>query len=568
MAIGEVKVDDLETSITISDDTQIQSLRPTNDGGLRRWKNISAHLYKDYFKTPSYAYDPINTDDIFIPVNGEFDSQGDKSIQKRISWNPWKAWKTASINGDLRFNRGEAGIFGEYENLWLDPAGVTWGTSTTVGDWYRLEGEGGGTPYCTSTSTTNLSKAVCSIHTKLGNHGAFLGEITIGGIQKRFTFSYSTGLITPIVGSFDSLHVKTIVAGSEYIITYKASEAPTGSDQMRIFPVDVPTAGLYNYFKDISYVGGIDYPVPYVKGIHLADSWVHPVNWNISTDWSIDIWFKPEGTDGYLFDTINSSLSTRILVSYLSGNLRIFTQAGGASSDILSTQPILGQHSNIKLVYISGTSLNAYLNGVLVGTILTNVPASSDLNPICALGSQQSLVTQLNGYFSDVMIRPSADVSTAHYASGLPWANLENLLHGEHGAYVDKFGHYVGESFTSMEEDTYSIVEQYTIGDQTVTKWSNGDMEIIGLVVFPSIALTSTSGSLFRNSSAGNITVTFIESFIEITTVIPTPIGISANLMSARPWVVSVDDFTNYAFSTISETSDLELYFIAKGKWK
>lgn len=521
----------------------------------------------------NYQGDPINANDILIPVNGKIDSQGNEAVQKKISWNPWKVWKESSVTGDLRFERGEAGVFGEYENLWQDPTNVN-STSTQVGEWTKVEQTGGSIGYENVILPIAQDEVFFSRILKKGNTNVVSLLLELAGANNVVDLDFTTGLTTITAGSFDSISVTEIEANQEYKIDVIKTGVASGTDGARVFAarsITTATAGLYTYYKDISYIGGIDYPVPYVKGIHTADSWVHPVNWNESTDWTIDIWFKPNTDSGYAFDISDPSTTNdeKVILYYSGGNFTIRTTAGGAASfTTLSIQPIINQYSHVKAVWISSTSVAVYMNNVLSNTHTATVPATTDMSPIINIGMANAGNNQLNSYISDLMIRPTADVSTTHYDSGLPWTNPENDFNGLHGSYIDKFGNYVGETFTGMEEDVYSVVEQYTIGDQTVTKWSNGDMEISGVVSLVSIAITATSGALFRNVATQ--TISFLDDFIFLPKIISEiSQNTSANIVCSRSTGSSVSSTNLYIFSTTSQASvTVFVDYVIKGTWK
>ena len=517
----------------------------------------------------NYQGDSIETTDILIPVNGKIDSQNNRSVQKKVSWNPWEAWKESSVTGDLRFNRGEAGVFGEYENLWQSPV-LTSVTLTNVGDWEKIEQFGGAQGEARVTLSTAQSKTSSAFILKKGNSDVVQILLSMGGVIQSFKFVFSTGSITGVTGTFDTLTVKEIVQHQEYLIEFTKVVTPSGTDYLRIFPSQSVTVGHYTYFKDISYVGGIDYPVPYVKGTHTADSWVHPINWNESADWTIDIWFKIDALDPtatYILDTRAIVGDTNFLILRYSGsNLAILAGDGSTTTQNFSVAPTLGEYNNIKLVVELGSQFRAYLTSSLVATITTNVPTT--LAPIIMFGNNIDKTAWMNGDYSDIMIRPTADVTTTHYTLGLPWTNPENTINAEHGAYVDKYGNYVGETFTGMEEDVYSIVEQYTIDDQTVTKWSNGDMEIRGVVSLVSIAITATSGALFRNVATQ--TISFLDDFIFLPKIIlEVSQNTSANIVCSRSTGSSVSSTNLYIFSTTSQASvTVFVDYVIKGTWK
>jgi len=511
-----------------------------------------------------YVGDPILTDDILIPVNGIKDSQNNRSVQKKISWNPYEEWKKTA--GLLKFNRGEAGVFGEYENLWQSPS-LSNATLTDVGEWEKIENTTAAAGYALVTLSTAQDEVYCSFVAKKGNTDDINIVLRQGGLTHNTSYTFSTGSFgSP--GNFDSITSTQINGTDEVIIKMVVTGSASGTDYFRVFASNAATSGLYTYYKEISCIGGIDYPVPYVKGIHTADSWVHPVNWNESTDWTIDMWFKPEKTDtGVLFDTRANGGQEGLIVAWSSGNFQIATIAGGVATSVNSSvTPVVSQYSHCKIVYESGTRTRIYVNGSLGATITINVPVYTDLEPLITFDRYNS-IDLLNGYISEIMIRPSADITDTHYTLNKPWTNPENVIEAEYGAYIDKYNNIVGDTITTEGEDAYSVVEQYTIGDQTVTKWSNGDMEIRDYQLISSLAITTAIGSEYK--SATNVGVLFPESFTGTISVLKTVMSASHFIYIASGSNADLSAGNWVATSPVSITaSTVEYTSVSKGKWK
>lgn len=111
------------------------------------------------------------------------------------------------------------------------------------------------------------------------------------------------------------------------------------------------------------------------------------------------------------------------------------------------------------------------------------------------------------------------------------------------------------------------IDDQFTIGDQTVTKWSNGDMEIVGIEQYTGVAIGSVSGSIFRTSPT--IVLTYLENFSES----PQPFlslanTLTPNTFGLRPWSVDVSNMTMQIYSSVSVTIDVGVRYFVKGTWK
>jgi len=531
---------------------------------VKNKRNVIVYTREDIYPSNiNYEGDPIESGDILI--QGDYDSLGNKSTQKKISWNNYESWK---YPGSLKFPKSEAGIFGAYENLWTGPT-IASGTVATVGEWEKLI-NGTGTK-ATSTVTLGTAQDDVSIQffIKKGSTDVFEASLILAGTTNTFTFTFTTAALATTAGAFTTLTATEVVANQEYLITIIQSDTASGTDSLSLHASSLTTTGLYTYYKDVSYVGAIDYPVPYVVGEHTADSWIHPVNWNESTDWTIDMWFKSAETvpvDKWLF-SVGLDAGYYVQARITTGNLiRLYTDDGSASgANTAAITP--SDYTALKIVYTSGVSVAVYVNGVLLLTKTTNIPTNTDIAPILTLGSVSGLTGQLDGYITDVMIRPSADVTTTHYSGGLPWTNPENLIESQHGATLSEDGHLVVESIESRTEDAHTIVEQYTISDQTVTKWSNGDMEIIVNVTSSSVPITTASGALFISSL--NAAVTYVEAFISIDSVIRTPHSSSPlGVFSAA--VPTITDLPAYYFwKSVSATiTTINSTNVSKGKWK
>ena len=137
---------------------------------------------------------------------------------------------------------------------------------------------------------------------------------------------------------------------------------------------------------------------------------------------------------------------------------------------------------------------------------------------------------------------------------------------------IDKWGNVIVEDISEQDDAEYSIVEQYTIGNQTVTKWSNGDMEIIHKWIVGSTAVTTANGSNFI--SAGQVLTDYIESFtasnrddIEVQ-------GTANGDAAFGVWLIKAQNETTrpgtcfFASSTSITLTRGSMNIKSKGKWK
>lgn len=532
-------------------------------------EEVNGYIRGDHIVT-KYNADEIETDDILISVNGVYDSRNNRAIEKKVLWNPYEEWKSTGVSGELRWNRGVAGVFGEYENLWGLSLNDINQTRAGVSDWEKLEFTAAVIGSTQQQDSVSRSSAFGSFRCKRGNSDTVRFNLQLGAIAHFGFLTFSTGLITISGGTFDLLEAIEIVANQEYLVRIIVSEAPSGTDSLNLSASNTAAAGLYTYVKDIVYVGGVDYSVPYVKGTHTPDSWIQPVDWASSENWSIDIWCKAQDDspiDNHLI-TIGNDSKDAVDIRYIaSGVVRITTTNGGVSTSVNSVSQTTTEYHHIKVVWVSTTSVALYFNGSLLITATVNVPDISIVAPVLYIGQREDGVAQFVGFIADMMIRPSFDVSTDHYDSGLWWTNPENVFEAEMGAYVDKFGNYVGESFSAPRDDVYSIWDQYTVDDQTVTKWSNGDMEISGKQVFSSLSITTPSNTMYRTSSAV-ADIDLIESFISVSEAFSNILDGTGNYYQPKVAGLTTSSVQQFVFSDVSITVSITIGFSVKGKWK
>lgn len=509
---------------------------------------ITPVVRKSMLKEIQYTGDPILPTDILIPANGIVDSQNNRAIHKKISWKPYEDWKTQGITGDLRFNRGEAGIFGEYENLWQSPT-LTGATLDSIGGWEKYANTAAAQGNNGQTLATPQTKISCSMRVKRGTANVALLILNATGTTNSINLTFSTGIISITGGSFDFISASEIVANEEYLIAFTKTGIASGTDKLRCYASGDATIGEYTYYKDISYVGGIDYPVPYVKGIHTADSRIHPVNWAKSENWTIEMWFKSEdiASTNFLFDARDPGLLDGFSAYYNTGVLTVFSVKDGISSQTaFSVQPTVGEYSHLKVVYGSDVNLRAYLNGILVATVSTNISTNTDIGPTLFVGSRANSLLYANAYIADINIRPTADTSTSHYDSGLPWGNPKDIILSETNYGMDEYGHMRARTITATEEDAYSVVEQYSIGTETIIKYSNGRIKHI-----------ESAGS-----ESDGVFYTFIEEFKTIESV---QITCSNNSTTATVNATS-KTVTGYTIKTDQATGTYTE--ISEGTWK
>jgi hypothetical protein len=119
-----------------------------------------------------------------------------------------------------------------------------------------------------------------------------------------------------------------------------------------------------------------------------------------------------------------------------------------------------------------------------------------------------------------------------------------------------------------MHDYGNTIMEEYKTGDQHVTKWGGGRMEIMGFYVTQSpVAVTSTIGALFRTNAPVN-GPNYAESFISPPTVLISTFLNTYNVFHLPVQTSNTANFQVAAYALQATTEVIAMYYHSVGRWK
>jgi len=381
---------------------------------------------------------------------------------------------------ELKFSgKGTYGMFGDYENV-LATATETLDnvTKTEEGSWTKI-----------TQVTTGALGAVNYNYPALTTSGYFTVIMRRGddaGIDDVIELSSGYCSVTWPTGTFsftDLTDLGSFVIGGN-IAVFKFTTQITGETKLNIRAsgIGLEPSIEYSYFMNAMVVD-IDYPVPYTPGTHEANKIQYNLDWATSDEWTIEGWFN-HTAEG---QAANYIVSTRLLTSddyfvlrvNAVGGLQLVSGSGGNVTATELTGQVTNQYNHFKLVVNSATSIGVYVNGGALQNVTANIPNTSLCTKILDVGVyyDEPLGYQLTGYIQDVVIKPVADTSDAHYLSGLPYYNPDKT-YGKNALWsIDDKGHFSGQF-----DNGGRIVLDARIGGAWVTRWDTG-LEINGGVI-------------------------------------------------------------------------------------
>jgi len=321
-----------------------------------------------------------------------------------------------------------------------------------------------------------------------------------------------------------TFHSGAVDAGS-YVIgdiafvsfTFSGS-ASTGSPEFRIRGSEAATSVTndYMYFKEWMAVEDISYPVPYHPGTSPASKLQYNFDWASSDEWTIEGWVNqqiPVVAGVYQALLYCGSVANDLIYidSDPTGKLRLVSYKSSTPEVVISSSVTTANTwFHFKIVLISSTSAALYVNGALIGTATTSVPDFADLEKITFIGSNLNYAETVNGYIQDLRISPTADTSTTHYTSGLPYYN-PNKTYGKNASWsIDERGNVSGNNQVAGV-----IIFDGEINGQWVTRWDTGRMVItyrdtLDVTTSTANIYGTTSGDIFTGAKDDTVAVPFL----------------------------------------------------------
>ncbi len=373
-------------------------------------------------------------------------------------------------------DRGTYGFFGEYENV-IGTATQTLNNATLTeeGGWNRVD----------QVSDTALG-AINYTYSALSTHGYFMVIMRRGDVNNSDDLiEVGAGYCTISWGSkifaFHSLTDKGSYTIGDNIAVFRFITQTTGETKLNIRASGVAfSAGHleYSYFMNPMVVD-LDYPVPYTPGTHEANKLQFDKDWATSDEWTIEGWvyFNNSGTSKRFFDTrANSSDTNAVLITSLSSNIGDITFIdSGATTSFTINNFTISHWMHLKIIIKGGIGADVYVDGGAVQSFSNTDILLEEYAKSIVIGNTAAYDRETQGYISDIRITPTADTSTDHYDSGLPYYNPDKT-YGKNALWsIDDKGHFSGQF-----DNAGRIIEEYELDGQHVTKWDTGRMEISG----------------------------------------------------------------------------------------
>ena len=453
---------------------------------------------------PTYAYDGLgalpyeNWDS--IPVGSElFDlrqpdcksSTMREPTSKEIVFLPGKLRDELGTEYDNLWSRfaglGTIGVFKATTNQVTDPEDMTvagWTksagcTATASAHYWRgrrfttVTSDGGGDSRMVSRSVGTITGTVAAVRATMRRVDSTTSGFGLAqpGVAWRalIAVTWATKAIAVIAGSATVVEANWYDSDQVLELSLAVTGISTGTAHDVICFATHPTTEAKSTDFTAVQVEASAYPTPYTPTSRAAGALVYPYSW--PTAYSIEGWIRPwfsyaDGLVHIIYKDDNGAGTYKDLLYYNGATSKWTVVMGGTATAVSAAQT---SNADVqKWLYVKvwhdtvGGDGGIIIMDEAAATIWSTTWSGKTGTPYSLLAIGMSI--EAAGYwgdiqFADFLLRPTADVSTAHYDRGVPWFDPSERTNATQSVRINRSGIRMHNAGLTITDDYNRLID-------------------------------------------------------------------------------------------------------------